>query len=76
MWQWWDNVNYQTGVALLMYFKAKSWVEKLLRVESNVTVVATCIVTYIRNKPLLVVEHAFPLIGFVGLSAHATIYYF
>ena len=30
-------------------------------------------VAYISNKPLLVVEHAFPLNGFVGLSALATI---
>ena len=25
------------------------------------------------NKPSLVVEHVFPLTGFVGLSAHATL---
>ena len=29
-------------------------------------------VAYISNKPPLVVEHAFPLMGFVGLSANAT----
>ena len=29
-------------------------------------------VAYISNKPFLVVEHAFPLTGFVGLSANST----
>ena len=41
--------------------QAKSQVETSQRVKD-----------YISNKPPLVGEHAFPLIGFVGLSANAT----
>ena len=29
-------------------------------------------VVYISNKPSMVVDHAIPLMGFVGLSANAT----
>ena len=31
-------------------------------------------VAYKSNKPLLVVEHAFPMTGFVGLLAHVTVF--
>ena len=31
-------------------------------------------VAYISNKPLLVVEHAIPMTGFVGLLAHITVF--
>ena len=73
---------------------------RLLRVESNVTVVVTCLLSWfkilvvrldaickyktllfvnqvkvanIADKQILVVEHAFPLTGFVGMSAHANL---